>query len=144
MHEFLTRSHLNPQSSHLLRAVLWVWGKALLALYSSSPTVWRQKWASFLAAEGVDFDRYCWSCVGEKNITYVRLSQAFTRAYVGSTSDTVFGRENTRRRKYKQRGADLGQRCVHRLFGRFHRCTELTHPCAFCCALVGVCCCLEH
>jgi hypothetical protein len=87
----------------LFSVLSWTWAVALLSLFEQSTTVWQNKWAKFLACNGVTSVSYPMEALQWPYVNYVKLSGSESKAYMGSTSKTMCGRESTRRRKFRQK-----------------------------------------
>ncbi len=104
IHEASCSAPGGPGLSIIAWILYWIWGCAVLSILESSSTLWRSTWAAFLRYHSITSQTYHPFLLTHPHVTYVKLSDRRTKAYVGSTSRRMLGREATRRRKFRQRG----------------------------------------
>ena len=104
LHEALCKSPGKIGLESISWLLYWVWGVAFLSFLEQSSSLWHRKWAAFLALNGTSSKSYTKVKLKTTNACYVKFSNRHSKAYVGSTSQTILARESTRRRKYRQCG----------------------------------------
>ena len=103
INEALHKRRGKPGQSRIELLLLWVWGKAMLYFLENSTSIWRKKWSAFFKANGINSSTYSKELVDWRYVSYVKISLFYTKAYVGSSSQGMGGREASRRRKFQQR-----------------------------------------
>ena len=97
-------SAASPGVGRVDSALLWTWGRSLIAFLSRSRAAHQRSWAAFLVSRGVTFHSYSTYRIFHKHVVYARLSIRNNLSYGGYTCQGIVARESARVRKYRQSG----------------------------------------
>lgn len=104
IYEGLHASAAKPGIEVVDSALLWVWGRSLIAGFSHSHCSWHRRWAAVFHSFGITFASYTRHHLKHPFVHYIKLSFATKHSYCGSTHCSMVGREHSRIRKFRQGG----------------------------------------
>ena len=84
----------------LERALYWVWAQSMLHLFELAQSPWRTKWRQFFDELALNSRSYSLARMDVPFVTYIKLHVDQTKSYVGSTKESIVGREASRRRAF--------------------------------------------
>ena len=89
-----------------------IWSHLQLMFRSNHPTEAVQKWRSRLHGHGISHHTWCWALFDKAHMVYAKLhvglqdglfySLKSSKFYIGSTAKSMYGRDQSRKRKSKQ------------------------------------------
>ena len=92
-----------PGVGKLDSAMLWVWGRSLIALFSRSRCAAHRTWACAFALFDISFHSYSRHHLLQPFVVYTKLSAKRNQSYGGHTGVGMISREAARLRKFRQR-----------------------------------------